>query len=171
MDDKTRREYRNYINRIIQFCFTHYPSYYENGTRLLRKNEKADPVKFHHRNKRDLVYSGLNIQFMKVYLSHKKTKKVDADGKMILASVSDIKKYDDAIKWGSLRAKQPLPISYYREMDSFIQAYKKEHKAAKKEGRTDEQDADPITATLFMMILKWVVNEGNIFVWVFSLVM
>jgi hypothetical protein len=56
-------------------------------------------------------------------------------------------------------------------MEAFINAYKKEHKTAKKEGRTDEQEADPITSTLFCMICMWAVKEGNIFVWVFSLSM
>ena len=40
------------------------------------------------------------------------------------------------------RAGQNLPTSYYQGMDTFIQAYKKEHKNAKKEGRTVEQEAD-----------------------------
>ena len=77
MENKTRNEYRNRIKRIIQFWFTHYPSYYENGTRLLSEAEKADPVKYHHRNNRDLVYSGLDVKFVKAYLSYKKKKKID----------------------------------------------------------------------------------------------
>ena len=127
---------------------------------------------FAHRNNRDLRYSGLNVKIIKAFLSTKKKKKVDPVSNVVtLSSVSDIKKYDDAIKWGSLRAKQPLPSEYYREMEVFIQSYKKEHKVAKKEGRTDEQEADPISSTLFRLICLWAVNAGNVFVWVFSLAM
>ena len=49
---------------------------------------------------------------------------------MILASTNDIRKYDDAIKWGCTRLGQALPSSYYREMEVFQAAYKKDHKAA-----------------------------------------
>ena len=171
MEDKTRREYRNRIKRIIKWIKRKYPSYYEEGIRILDDEEKKDIVKFHHTNTHDLVYAGLNVKVIKAYLSEKKKKKVATDGTVTLSSVSDIKKYDDAIKWGSLRAGQPLPSDYYREMREFIEAYKKEHKVAKKEGRTDEQEADPITSTLFMLILQWAVEEGNIFVWAFSLCM
>ena len=89
----------------------------------------------------------------------------------MLASVSDITKYDDAIKWASMRAGQPLPSNYYREMEVFVASYKKEHKSAKKDGRTDEQEADPITAALFMYICQWAIEEGNIFLWSFALSM
>ena len=74
---------------------------------------------------------------MKAFLVvKKKKKKIGSDGKVILSSVSDIKKYDDATKWGSARAGQPLPSSYFREMEAFINAYKKSTRALK---RMDEQ--------------------------------
>ena len=83
----------------------------------------------------------------------------------------DIKKCDDAIKWGSVWAGQPLPSSYYRQMDVFIQAYKKEYKSAQKDGRTDEQEAGPIVASLFCYICAWAVGAGTIFLWVYCLAM
>ncbi|KAL7538044.1 hypothetical protein ACHAXR_008244 [Thalassiosira sp. AJA248-18] len=171
MEDKTRREYRNRIARIYKWWLKEYPDYFEEGTRVLSDDEKNDTIKFHHRNDRDIIYSGLNVDLFKAFLSFKKKKKVSASGVVTLSSVSDIKKYDDAIKWGSLRAGQPLPSDYYREVDTFILAYRKEYKIAKKEGRTDEQEADPICCSLFRCICQWAVNEGNVFVWVFSLAM
>jgi hypothetical protein len=83
------------------------------------------------------------------FLSAKKKKSTKPDGTVILSSVSDIKKYNDAIKWGALRVEQALPSNYYRKIEGFILTYRKEHKQAQKEGRTDEQEADPITSTLF----------------------
>jgi hypothetical protein len=105
------------------------------------------------------------------FLSDKKKKSVKSYSTVILASVSDINKYDDAIKWGALHVEQALPSSYYRRMEAFILSYRKEHKQAQKEGCTDEQEADPITSTRFWLICMWAVEEGNILVWVFLLFM
>ena len=179
MSDKCRKEYRNRIKHIYRWLMETYPDYFEVGTRVLTQDERDDPVFFAHTNDRDLRYAGINVFFIKAFLSTKKVKRVltetDENGEMkttqIYASASDISKYSDAIKWAALRANQVLPSSYHREMEAFINAYKKEHKTAKKEGRTDEQEADPITSALFRMICMWAVNEGNIFVWVFSLAM
>jgi len=171
MEDRTRKEYRNRIRHIYRWWMESYPEYYEIGTVLLSEEEKQDTVAFHHTNDRDLVYAGLNVAMVKSFLSVKKKKRVNAKGESILSSVSDIKKYDDAIKWGSQRAHQPLPSNYYREMHVYVQAYKKEHKNAQKNGRTDEQEADPVTATLFGLICQWAIEAGNVFVWVYSLAM
>ena len=165
MDDKTQKENRIRIRHIYRWWMEHYPNYFENGTRVLTQEEKEDQVMFHHTNDRDIIYTGLNV------LSHKKNKSVRPDGTIIMSSNSDIKKYNDAIKWGAKRAGQALPSSFYAQMESFILSYKKEHQQAQKEGRTDEQEADPITSTLFRMICFWAVKEGNVFVWVFSLAM
>ena len=69
-----------------------YPPAYNDGTRVLNAEERNDKVKFHHNNKRDLIYSGLNVGLVKAYLSAKKNKSKTADGQIILASFSDIKK-------------------------------------------------------------------------------
>ena len=39
----------------------------------------------------------------------------------------------------------------------------------KSKGNVDEKSADPITFTLFRLILKWALDEGNIFVWVWTI--
>jgi len=97
------------------------------------------------------------------------TKKIMANGKM--SSISDISKYNDAIKWGAGVAKQRLPTKYYKKIEKFVAAYKKEHAGANKEGNVDEREADPINASLFALICKWAVEEMHIFIWVFSLLM
>ncbi len=50
-------------------------------------------------------------------------------------------------------------------------AYKKEHAGAKKDGNANEREADPINASLFMLICKWAVKEMNVFIWVYPLLM
>ena len=49
--------------------------------------------------------------------------------------------------------------------------YKKEFADQKKKGNVDEREADAISSTLFKLILKWAVEEGNVFVWCFCLLM
>ena len=149
MENKTCKEYRCQIARIYKWWMEHYPDYFENGTWVLTDNEKNDITKFHHTNERDIIYGGLNVQYVMAFLSAKKKKSTKPDGTIVLSSVSDINKYDDAIKWGALHAEQALPSSYYSKMEGFILSYGKEHKQVQKEGRTDEQEADPITSTLF----------------------
>jgi len=128
MTDKCRKEYRNRIKRVINHFRTNSNEYYKIGTRVLSPEEKSDRVFFSHTNDRDLIYEGLNIKQVLAYLAIKKKKRKRSDGTCVLGSVSDIKKYGDAIKWGALRAGQNLPTSYHQGMDTFIQAYKKEHK-------------------------------------------
>ena len=72
MEDKTRREYRNRIKRIIKWIKRKYPTYYEEGIRIriLDDEEKKDIVKFHHTNTHDLVYAGLNVKVIKAYLTY-----------------------------------------------------------------------------------------------------
>ena len=39
MEDKTRREYRNRIKRMIRWWMENYPDYFEQGTRVLSEEE------------------------------------------------------------------------------------------------------------------------------------
>ncbi len=87
----------------------HYPNYFENGTQVLTQEEKEDQVMFHHTNNRDIIYTGLNVSLVLAFLSHKKNKSVRPDSTIIMSSNSDIKKYNDAIKWGAKHAGQALP--------------------------------------------------------------
>eukprot|EP00581_Thalassiosira_minuscula_P014100 CAMPEP_0183720094 /NCGR_PEP_ID=MMETSP0737-20130205/12806_1 /TAXON_ID=385413 /ORGANISM="Thalassiosira miniscula, Strain CCMP1093" /LENGTH=674 /DNA_ID=CAMNT_0025949905 /DNA_START=270 /DNA_END=2291 /DNA_ORIENTATION=+ len=130
---KTMQEYRNRIAQIYKWWELHYEEYYENGTRPLSKKEKDDEEKFHHNNTRDIIYSGLNVRMVKAFLSSKKKKRIEADGTVTLTSFSTIKKYNEAIKWGSRQAEQDLPPGYHTEMSAFLQSYNEEVRQAQKE--------------------------------------
>jgi len=172
MDDKCRKDYRNRINEIINFLTEHYPEYAENGVVVLSAEDKADKKQFHWRNDRDLVYTGLNWKMIKAFLARKKAKETVNGEITKYISCSHMRKYDDAIKWGAKVKGKTLPRAYFQEIsEKFIPAYKKEFASKKKEGKTDERDADPICCTLFQMICRWAIEEGNIFVWVYSLAM
>ena len=148
-----------------------YPKYFGVGTWSLGQAKKQDREAFHHSNDRDLVYTGINAKMVKAFLVVKTKKRVKDDGRVILASVSDIKKYNDAIKCGSIWAGKPLSSSYYRQMNVFIQAYKKEYKSTQKNRQTDKQEAGPIMASLFCYICAWAVGAGDIFLWAYCLAM
>ena len=74
MNARCRVDYRNRINRIMTWVESEYPSYFEEGTRLLSEEELRDPTKFHHKNKRDLLYPGINANVIKAFLSDNKYK-------------------------------------------------------------------------------------------------
>ena len=92
MEDRTRREYRNRRNHLYRFWMENYPAYYEAGTRVLGQEEKQNQGLFYHNNDRDIVYQGLDVTLVKAFLVVKKKKRIGSDGKVILLSVSDIKK-------------------------------------------------------------------------------
>jgi hypothetical protein len=160
-----KRDYRNHIKHIYDFWKEKYPAYYAVGVRELADEELADEDMFWHRNKCDLVYEGINVKMVKAFLAAKKNK---ANGKV--SSVTHLQKYNDAILYGAKKAGQWLPWSYFEEMEKFFGAYKKEAASAKKEGKLDEQEADPISWALFVAMLEWaLIEEKNVFLWVFTL--
>lgn len=64
IDDKTQKEYRNWIHHIYRWWMEQYPNYFENGTQVLTQEEKEHQVMFHHTNDRDIIYTGLNVSFV-----------------------------------------------------------------------------------------------------------
>jgi hypothetical protein len=101
---------------------------------------------------------------VKAFLAHKKQK---VNG--MTSSHVQLRKYNDAILWGSHQASQLLPRGHYDEIEKFLTSYRKEIVAAKRDGKLDEQEADPITWSLFKLILSWAVDTSNVFVWTYSI--
>jgi hypothetical protein len=100
---------------------------------------------------------------VKAFLANKKQK---ANGKT--SSHVRLRKYHNAILWGSQQAKQIRPRAYYDEIEKFLTLYRKETVDAKKEGKLDDQEADPISWSLFKLILSWALDTSNVFVWTCS---
>ena len=169
MKDGCRRDYRNREKRFITWLErSEYTEVARDGIRLFTPAEKADPSMYTFNHEKDLVYSGFNVGPLLAFLSETKVKKV-VNGKQFLKSRDDMRKYGDAIQWGAETAGQTLPKTYFERMDKWKKAYKKEYADAKEDGRTEENDAEPISAILFTMLCTWAVHENNIFVWVFGL--
>ena len=66
-------------------------------------------------------------------------------------------------------AGEQLPTKYWEETDKFKTSYKKEYADAKKDGRVEENDAEPIIADLFHLMYQWALEENNVYAWVFGL--
>jgi hypothetical protein len=64
MNSATRQNYRNRIARIIEHFKEHFPEYYQVGVREVTDEEKADRTKFYFNKTQDLIYTGLNVQFL-----------------------------------------------------------------------------------------------------------
>ena len=73
MNHGTRRNYRNRIARIIKHYKENFPEYYRIGVRELTTEEMADRTKYHFDKKEDLIYTGLNVQFLIYFLSSTET--------------------------------------------------------------------------------------------------
>ena len=97
------------------------------GVREVTDEEKADRTKFYFNKTQDLIYMGLNVQFLIFFLSSTDKRN---DGK--LKSYEDLRKYRDSVLWGSKMAGERLPSSFYEEMELYLGAYKKKFANAKK---------------------------------------
>jgi hypothetical protein len=167
MTDKHRSEHRGRIRRFIKFVQKNYPTFYENCTRIITPEEKADPNKFYYeKDERDLIYAGFDPWYLLAFLG---VAKVKANGKY--CTPSNLSKFHNAIVWGAGRANQYLSLDYYTRVGDFLACHKKEFAVKKKEGKVDEKEADAICATLLELILGWSIQEGNVFVWVFTLLL
>jgi len=165
MEDKSRKDYRCRLLRIIKYWEKECPDYYRIGVRQVTKDELNDGSKFYYgRYHYDLIYTGLNVTYVLHFLLNNKSKE---NGK--LKSITDLRKYRDAILWGAEIAGHRLPTNFYEEMDKFKVSYKRQFINAKKTGDVDEAGADPISVTLYQAILRWSIENNNIFVWFWTL--
>ena len=115
LDLKTKRNYRNRIREIYTFFKSHYPDYYTVGIRQLSEEERTDPDSFYWKNLHDLIYTGINVSMVTAFMAHKKVK---VNGNT--SSHVQLRKYNNALLWGSQEVKQLLPRGYYEEVDKFL---------------------------------------------------
>ena len=71
----------------------------------------------------------------------------------------NISKFYDALKFESKISKRLMSAHFYAEVDQFMACYKREHASTKKNGQTDEMEADAISNTLFKLLLTWVLKK------------
>ena len=136
-------------------------------------DEQKQDTGLYHRMEEDLIYDGLNPEFIKAFLGEKKVKCIHCDSEgnevKILYSFDHLRVYLDSIKHGAKRAKVSFPCHYEMEMKRYTDSMKKENVNAKKKGVVDEQEADPIELPLYCQICKHLVEKGDIFSWAFTM--
>ena len=134
LTDKTLKDYRRRITRIIKYWKENHPEYYEIAHVKVDINDLIHPTKYYYNYyKSDVVYLGFNVKYLIDFLLHEK---VRSDGKIL--SYDNIRKCKDAILWGSRVRNTKLPLDFYTEMDTFLAACKREVAKGKKEGLTSE---------------------------------
>ena len=143
-----------------------FPAYAAVGVRNVSEDDQKNKALYYFDGafKQDIIYTGLNVTLFLKFLIFKKDL---GDGKVM--SFNDIRKYKDAIIWGCKIAKEPLPENFYREIDDYLHGYKKLTVQKKKDGKLSEEEADPITHTLFKLLLNWAIASNNIFAWFWCL--
>ena len=156
---QTKNGHRNRLKAYMEWLNTHYPDYYIDGTRELSEEERNDELLHYHHCTHDLIYQGLNVDFVLAYMAANKVKQSNNK----LYSFSHMRKIHDAILFGSKMAKEKMPSSYYTEMESFLASFKKEVARAKSAGNLDENTSDPICFSLYSLICDWALNSTNIF--------
>lgn len=112
-------------------------------------------MKFYHTCDRDIIYEGLRVDMVTAFMAANKSK----PGSDKLYSYTHMRKTHDAVLFGASTVRQILSSQYYVEMDSFLRSFKKEAADARSRGNVDEKTADPISFTLYRMILEWAVAE------------
>ena len=105
-------------------------------------------------------------------MSHKKflPTKTTSDGRPLHMSFSHVRKYYDAILFGAFRANVPLPATSEIEMGSYIHSIKKETNKARKKGKLDDKDVDPINFEIYRHLCLFAILKGDLFLWAFTVV-
>ena len=176
--DATRQDYRRRIRVIVNFWKENHKDYYELGVRNVDEEEqqRESCYFFGGRYKQDIIYTGINVDFLLSFLVSTKFKKSNERADEMnernmerLKGVRDMQKYMEAIMWGAKTKGEKLPYSFYERLDRFYAGYKKEYAEARKHGRTKEQVADPINELLYKKLLEWSIKENNPFVWFWTI--
>ena len=151
---------------LMNRWMTNSPDYFEVGTRVLSQEERQDPMKVYQTCDCDIIYQGLRVDMVTAFIAVNKAK----PGSDKLYAFTNMRKTHDAVLFGASTVKQMLSSQYYvLEMDSFLWSFKEEAADARSQGIVDEQTADPMCLTLYGLLFKWAIEDGNILVWVWTI--
>ena len=165
----TIRAHNLKLHKIIKWLKTEYPTVAPSMLVPLTQEQKdADGGLKFYKNEYDILYAKLPVQIVKAFIAASKIKSIDSNGVETYYSFDQLRKYKDAILYGAKRAKYALTPQFKQELKVFIDSLKKESQKAKKEGKVDEHEADPITFQLYQEICKTAIKKGNAFLWCFT---
>ena len=158
--EKTIQNYCNRLDSIITWIKSNYIDYYNNAVVELTPTQKQNKAKYHN-STHDLDYSSLNPEILKAFISANKMKPCRPNEQQKHYSFGHMRKYKDAIQYGAYRAGQVLPNIWETKMSPFMASLKKENTRAKKEGKLDEEEADPIPFSLYRLICEYAIKKGD----------
>ena len=167
MSDHCRRDYRNRIRRIILFWKANAnQDYIATAIREVPTAEYENESNYffpspQKRYALDIVYSKMSYEWYKFFLTD--AQKLDNGN---LASPTHIRKFRDAVLWGSQQANDPVPATFWRKIEAFHKGYRKKIAQHKKHGtNVADSAADPITIALYQKLLKRTLEENNVMAW------
>lgn len=164
MNEATRKNYRNRIEKIILYARKNFEGYSSVGIRVLTPEEISDRTKFYFGKQEDLVYSRFNVEVLLFFYSDSDRR---ADGK--LKSHDDLRKYRDCLLWGAKMAGERLPPGFYERTEVFLRAYKKRIAQQKKLGNVEVFATDPIPLAVYKLLLNGAIQQSNVFAWTWTI--
>ena len=162
----TRRDYRNRLQRMVDWCVEKYPNYAKIATRTVTEEELNDATKHYHKQRTDFVYHKLSYKFVLAFLSV--VRKENADGTGKTRSFVHVRKFNDAILFGAREQSVKLDDQYKLHMKKYLGSFRKESKVATGTGQSDLEQSDPMSFDLYTALCTWYVDEGDVFNWAYQ---
>jgi hypothetical protein len=93
--EATRNEYRNRLQRMVDWCRLNYPEHASELISPITEDEFNDPTKHFHKQREDFVYEKLSANFVLAFMAAHRT--VNPDGSGVARSHEHVRKFQDAI--------------------------------------------------------------------------
>ena len=155
--EATRNDYRNRLQRMVNWCFQHYKDDVPKFIQEITDEERSDPTKHFHRQTWDFMYAKLPPGIIMAFLSTVRKENENGTGKT--RSYTHIRKFYDAILFGAREQGTSLPCTkttdFHQTIDNYLKSFKKEAVVAKKKGEVEEIDADPMPFPLYVALCTW----------------
>ena len=159
----TIRDFCNRLKVMVAWVKEQYPDYYQIGVIQLTEEQKNDKRRYHTQEE-DFIYDKLSVKMIKAFMSSNKTK----PNSQKQYSFVHMRKYHNSIQYGASRSGKALPVSYVTGMTKFLESFKKESNEAKKHGRLEEREADPITYSFYKLICDMAIKIGDMYLWAYT---
>jgi hypothetical protein len=167
--EATRNEYRNRLQRMVDWCRLNYPEHAAELIRPITDDELSDPRKHFHKQKEDFVYEKLSVNFVLAFMASHRT--VNPDGTGMARSFEHVRKFQDAIVFGARERGVVISMIFRQKVSTYLSSFKKERRVAARKGLTEEHDADPLHFPLYSKLCMWFIVDSNPFAWVYQVLL
>jgi hypothetical protein len=167
--EATRNEYRNRLQRMVDWCVEFYPEHASELIRPISDEELRDPRKHYHKQKLDFVYEKLTANIVLAFMAT--IRKVNPDGTGMARSFEHVRKFQDAVVFGARERGVVLSRIFRQKISTYLSSFKKERRVAARSGLTEEHDADPLHFPLYTKLCMWFIVDSDIFAWVYQILL